>query len=469
MLTPEDIFCVYKLTHDDGGEPQWQLGGRFAFLGDDIAVLEDPFGILEGLDGPVDAWRQRRLRHLRRSAYTRVVRTGDVGDGTAPDLLPEEDFDHPGRPSASGDATPSAVSGASVGATPPPPPVWDYQRAGMHEPATLEFDRGSGSAILNGQRLTDEELQQLLSNVDSGTATLRYRHTQTSLPGVAKVEGVLTDLVKAEDASKEDEDLFGVLQHLKDLAARGHIDPQQIDVLHRALYGDQLLGHTIGNKRAYADFLSRPKEGVHVMMDANDFKSINDELGHGVGDKALRAMGDVIRGALDETVGREHGKAFRFGGDEFAAHVPTYEHAAAFARALRARLEAVPPLGGTHRLSMSMGIGHTPEAADYALNMHAKDAKNRAVAALSGKYGSRQAGYRAPEALYAHSLFPGKEGAIPTTEAPVDIAAAVRPPVDEPPRVSPFKPPLEPQGTPAAAASVSAAPAEQPPAAVAGK
>jgi diguanylate cyclase (GGDEF)-like protein len=352
---------------------------------------------------------------LRNSAYTDVVRAGDLGDGSRPDLIPEEHLED----DASGTAT-------RVGAL--PPAVWDYHRPGMEQPQCLEYHQPTGKALLNGQTLTDDETKQLLQNLDDGTAVLRYRGT-AALPGVAKMESALSGLMKADG---DNGDLFGVMQKLKELQGAGHLSPEELQSLHRGLYGDQMVP-SIGNKRAYKDFLSRPRPGVHVMMDANDFKAINDELGHDTGDKAISHMGAAMREAMDETVGREHGKLFRFGGDEFAAHVPTYEHAAQFSRALRSKLEAVPPLGGTHRLSVSLGLGHDPETADQALNIHAKGAKNAAIQSLSTTAGKK---VRAPEAMYAHSLYPGHEGAIPNAK-PLDVTAAtLKSPHEETPHVS---------------------------------
>lgn len=405
---------------------QHQLAGRFCYEDGNVAVLEDYFGLLKDLEGPLDERKQRLIRSLSNSAYTDVVRAGDIQDGSRPDLLPEIGT----SPSGNGSTDPVARAAGELVA--PPPPVFDYHRPGMEAPQCLEFHRPTGQALLNGQTLTDEELQQVLQNLQDGTAVLRYRGVH-ALPGMAKMESALEEFFRKTDA---EDDIHGVLQHLKATGA----DPQHLQVLHRAIYGDPMV-NDVGNKRAYRDFLSRPKPGVHVMMDANDFKSINDELGHDTGDKAIKLMGGAMRSAMDETVGREQGKLFRFGGDEFAAHMPTYEHAAQFARALRSKLEAIPSLGGTHRLSVSMGLGHTPEHADQALNIHAKGAKNAAVQAITGQQGSRQK-VRAPQSMYAHSLVPGHEGQIPTAEKPPNVTATLQAPAHEvkSPAVTPLKP-----------------------------
>ncbi len=49
-----------------------------------------------------------------------------------------------------------------------------------------------------------------------------------------------------------------------------------------------------------------------IMMDVNHFKEINDTYGHVVGDRAISAMGEILK-----SVTRNQGVSFRYGGDEF--------------------------------------------------------------------------------------------------------------------------------------------------------
>jgi diguanylate cyclase (GGDEF)-like protein len=51
-----------------------------------------------------------------------------------------------------------------------------------------------------------------------------------------------------------------------------------------------------------------------LFFDLNDFKQINDTLGHAEGDRALQAFAEVLRTAL-----RESDVIGRLGGDEFVA------------------------------------------------------------------------------------------------------------------------------------------------------
>lgn len=388
MPTAEDIYRIYRIWHK-GDAIERQLAGRFVVIGGEMHVLEDYFGLLKDLqEGPLTTETLTYLHHMNKSQYLEVIKQGDIYGGERMDLLPEAKFED-------GKLKEDGVKAKR------PPPVFEYHRAGYEQPQALEL--AAGKALLNGQELSPDEVKVILQNVKSGLGTLRYK--QSTADKIKKMEAVF------EDLQKEEKDLYGVMDKLRGLASAGHIDPKEMETLHRELYGDQMVPE-IGNKRAYKDFLSRPKDGVHIMMDANDFKSINDEHGHHAGDEAIKHMGNSMRQAMDETVGQDQGKLFRFGGDEFAAHVPTHEHAAQFARALRSKLEGTPAIGGTHRLSVSLGMGHNPEAADQALNLHAKGAKNSAIAAITGVRGSRQS-VRAPEALYAHSLVPGHEGAVP--------------------------------------------------------
>jgi diguanylate cyclase (GGDEF)-like protein len=54
-----------------------------------------------------------------------------------------------------------------------------------------------------------------------------------------------------------------------------------------------------------------------LMIDVDDFKLLNDTLGHAAGDTLLRAIGQLIRSSI-----RQQDLAFRCGGDEFLVVLP---------------------------------------------------------------------------------------------------------------------------------------------------
>ncbi len=77
---------------------------------------------------------------------------------------------------------------------------------------------------------------------------------------------------------------------------------------------------TLGNRGAFDSVFPAMVERARreeadlcvVMIDVDNFKLLNDTLGHAVGDDYLRKVGQLIRGAV-----REQDEAFRYGGDEF--------------------------------------------------------------------------------------------------------------------------------------------------------
>ncbi|QIR07995.1 GGDEF domain-containing protein [Salinivibrio costicola] len=90
--------------------------------------------------------------------------------------------------------------------------------------------------------------------------------------------------------------------------------------LHREATRDSLTG--LLNRRA---FLAKAKRRVEtaafplsvLMIDLDDFKTINDSFGHSVGDKVLIHCADVFEQVIDD-----HGIVGRLGGEEFAVVLP---------------------------------------------------------------------------------------------------------------------------------------------------
>lgn len=126
-----------------------------------------------------------------------------------------------------------------------------------------------------------------------------------------------------------------------------------------------------------------------VVIDVDNFKSVNDTYGHAVGDVALRIVGEVLgRGA------RREDEAFRYGGEEFALLMRSTpgKGAADVAERMRKAIEdaVVASDGVSLKITASFGVaeyrlGETElalfERADKALYEAKHTNKNRVVVA----------------------------------------------------------------------------------------
>jgi diguanylate cyclase (GGDEF)-like protein len=97
------------------------------------------------------------------------------------------------------------------------------------------------------------------------------------------------------------------------------------------------------------------RHGHLLIIDADNFKDVNDTHGHLTGDEALKEIAGAIRGAL-----REDDLVARIGGEEFAAFLPDSEDADALelaerVRAATAELDFRSPDGVEVPLTLSIG------------------------------------------------------------------------------------------------------------------
>ncbi|WP_231711342.1 sensor domain-containing diguanylate cyclase [Xanthobacter dioxanivorans] len=129
---------------------------------------------------------------------------------------------------------------------------------------------------------------------------------------------------------------------------------------------------------------------VLLMLDADNFKQLNDRHGHAAGDAALKMIAHVCA-----TVARRSDVTGRIGGEEFALLLPqaTLEAGQILAERLRAQISATPvPVGAALNLHVTVSIGIARlggrenldalmGAADKALYAAKRAGRNRAALA----------------------------------------------------------------------------------------
>lgn len=182
------------------------------------------------------------------------------------------------------------------------------------------------------------------------------------LRGREGVAGVLT-LERLGREGRFDEEEFELV---KLFAAQVSIALHNAEI-HRAVEirarSDDLTG--LLNHGTFKEFLvQRVREGSPfslIMLDLDDFRSINNAFGHPAGDRLLRSIADALLRA-----GRETDHVFRYGGDEFTFILPGTDGAGALRVAERAgeavRKEADQPdwtRSGTV-VSASIGVATYP-------------------------------------------------------------------------------------------------------------
>ncbi len=140
---------------------------------------------------------------------------------------------------------------------------------------------------------------------------------------------------------------------------------QNVYALNIAANTDPLTG--LGNRRAMIEFASTRLDSQRsrhppfsvLMLDADNFKLINDAYGHELGDQVLAKLASALRSAL-----RPQDAIFRLGGDEFVVVCMSRGTRAGEQLAedcLRLAREIYLPRADALRLSVSVGVVYVPE------------------------------------------------------------------------------------------------------------
>ncbi len=174
-----------------------------------------------------------------------------------------------------------------------------------------------------GDDWIDRPAIDLVSNEDRDAARRELRRVVELGPGhtvkfeasLVRVDGQRRRMEATVANLLGGEAVDGVVATFRDVTEQRDLERQ---LSHRAFH-DELTG--LANRALFLDRMdhalrvARPESDpvVVLFVDLDDFKSVNDALGHGVGDQLLRAIADRIR----RTSGSGDTPA-RLGGDEFA-------------------------------------------------------------------------------------------------------------------------------------------------------
>ena len=273
--------------------------------------------------------------------------------------------------------------------------------------------------------ITSEEAEEYtLGQIPAGRRirSLKLEYGEALEPGEAPIIGALAVPIHGELEplgllsvfSRASEDAFGeeVLAELEALALRAGPAIENARRFREARHQADLDALTgLHNRRYFHEMLARETTRAQrynrrlglIVFDLDDFKAINDRIGHLAGDTVLSEVAERVR-----TVVRHSDVPCRVGGDEFAVILP--ESTLADAEQLYRRIQtevSSRPITHAGQLLLSAGIAELRPQDDPVMFFQ-----------------------RADEALYR-----AKDAGKGRVASDSPLAAGTRQPADEPPRL----------------------------------
>jgi diguanylate cyclase (GGDEF)-like protein len=254
------------------------------------------------------------------------------------------------QPTLRGDLTCIALPSATA------PGAWDLR-------IDLRQDGASLRRTLAGQRGTDPTepragpLPAVLRS--QGARTLRVRPVMLGSRRVAMLGVGFLDSAPVDASLDGSMDSFA--QRLS-LAVARH---EREERLYRQAHYDALTGlpNRMLFRERFDEELRRVRDGAQggalLYLDLDDFKQVNDSMGHAAGDQMLTVVGQRLRACV-----KESDTVARIGGDEFTVvlrELPDAATAQAVARRILDALSSPIWLGGEgRRIGVSVGIAAFP-------------------------------------------------------------------------------------------------------------
>ncbi|MBA2778039.1 bifunctional diguanylate cyclase/phosphodiesterase [Halomonas kenyensis] len=167
------------------------------------------------------------------------------------------------------------------------------------------------------------------------------------------IDGILSTLLNLVGSVK------AIYKYTKDLEFYATRDP--LTNLHNQRIFKDMLVYEVGRATRHRYHFSL------LMLDLDNFKTVNDRHGHAFGDQFLHAVADTLYQSV-----RPGDFLARYGGDEFTIILPETEEEQAYSVALRiagnlSSLVLTAPDGSTVRATSSIGIASYPS---HATNPH---------------------------------------------------------------------------------------------------
>lgn len=189
----------------------------------------------------------------------------------------------------------------------------------------------------------------LLILVFSGVSYLGKKYMATKL---ADTGSMLKQMEKLQDNLREEKLITSdTLEELVSISKSGLIDsltglPTRFSV--KKMIDEQL------------EKIEKNADGILVLIDLDDLKSINDTYGHVAGDRAIAAFGESLRSWAKET----GGAVGRFGGDEFIAFLSGGDYYAVVDKMMNELNIEIKERDSSILLHASAGVAQYPACGD---------------------------------------------------------------------------------------------------------